>query len=89
MNIRFRKTGKEIKTAISNRRVQLEQRLQQRNASLDSFLEDKPKVRSYLVRSTQPDYGHRSGGYVLYGLSLKNSSSGFGKNAAQQCNLPL
>jgi hypothetical protein len=67
MNLRFRKTGKEIKTAISNRRVQLEQRLQQRNTSLDSFLENKPKVRSYLVRSTQPDYGHRAGGYVLYG----------------------
>ena len=67
MNITFRKTGKEIKSAISNRRIQLEQRLKQRNATLDTFLEDKPKVRSYLVRSTRPDYGHGSSGYVLYG----------------------
>jgi hypothetical protein len=67
MNIIFRKTGKEIKAAISNRRIQLEQRLEQRNAVLDAFLKDKAKVRSYLVRSTRPDYGHGSGGYVLYG----------------------
>jgi hypothetical protein len=25
------------------------------------------KVRSYLVRSTRPDYGHNPRGYVLYG----------------------
>lgn len=67
MNIVFRKTGKEIKAAITNRRMQLEQRLKQRNESLDRFLKDIQKVRSYLVRSTRPDYGHGSGGYVLYG----------------------
>lgn len=67
MNIVFRKTGKEIKAAIVNRRSQLEQRLKQRNESLDGFLKDTPKVRSYLVRSTRPDYGHGAGGYVLYG----------------------
>jgi hypothetical protein len=67
MNIVFRKTGKEIKAAITNRRSQLEQRLKQRNDVLDRFLRDKTKVRSYLVRSTRPDYGHGSGGYVLYG----------------------
>ena len=67
MNLVFRKTGKEIKAAITNRRQQLEQRLMQRNQSLDKFLEDTPKVRSYLVRSTRPDYGHGSSGYVLYG----------------------
>lgn len=67
MNIVFRKTGKEIKAAITNRRTQLEQRLKQRNESLDRFLKDTQKVRSYLVRSTRPDYGHGSGGYVLYG----------------------
>jgi hypothetical protein len=67
MNIVFRKTGKEIKAAITNRRSQLEQRLKQRNEVLDRFLRDKTRVRSYLVRSTRPDYGHRAGGYVLYG----------------------
>jgi hypothetical protein len=67
MNIVFRKTGKEIKAAITNRRTQLEQRLKQRNEALDIFLQDTPRVRSYLVRSTRPDYGHGSNGYVLYG----------------------
>lgn len=68
MNIVFRKTGKEIKAAVTNRRTQLEQRLKQRNEALDLFLQDTPKVRSYLVRGTQPDYSHRgSGGYVLAG----------------------
>lgn len=68
MNLVFRKTGKEIKAAITNRHTQLEQRLKQRNESLDMFLKNTSKVRSYLVRSTQPDYGHRgSGGYILFG----------------------
>ena len=68
MNIVFHKTGKEIKAAVTNRRTQLEQRLKQRNEALDMFLKDALKVRSYLVRSTQPDYSHRSsGGYVLFG----------------------
>jgi hypothetical protein len=70
MNLVFRKTGKEIKAAITNRRSQLEQRLKQRNESLDMFLKNTLKVRSYLVRSTQPDYSHRGpGGYVLFGKS--------------------
>ena len=67
MNIMFRKTGKEIKAAITNRRSQLEQRLKQRNDALDKILRDKQKIRSYLVRSTRPDYGHGASGYVLYG----------------------
>ena len=67
MNIVFRKNGKEIKAAITNRRTQLEQRLKQRNEALDTFLKNTPKVRSYLVRSTRPDYGHNSKGYVLLG----------------------
>lgn len=67
MNIVFRKTGKEIKAAITNRRTQLKQRLKQRNEALNIFLKDTQRVRSYLVRSTRPDYGHGSSGYVLYG----------------------
>jgi hypothetical protein len=67
MNIVFRKSGKEIKAAITNRRAQLEQRLKQRNDVLDKFLRDKQKVRSYLLRSTRPDYGHGATGYVLSG----------------------
>jgi len=68
MNVNFKKTGKEIKSAITNRRTELEQRLKKRNEILDSFIKDPKKVRSYLVRSTQPDYGHGpSSGYVLFG----------------------
>jgi len=67
MNIVFRKTGKEIKAAVTNRRIQLEQRLKKRNEALDEFLKDSRKVRSYLIRSTHPDYGHGRVGYVLYG----------------------
>lgn len=67
MNIVFKKTGNEIKSAIKNRRKQLEERLQSRNEALNEFLKDEKKVRSYLIRSTALDYGHRTGGYVLYG----------------------
>lgn len=67
MNIVFRKTGKEIKSAIANRRTQLEQRLKQRNEALNGFLKDTNKVRSYLIRSTHMDYSHGARGYVLYG----------------------
>lgn len=67
MNIVFKKTGKEIKSAISNRRSELEQRLQKRNEALNAFIKDSAKVRSYLVRSTRPDYAHGRIGYVLYG----------------------
>lgn len=67
MDIIFQKTGREIKAAIVNRRAQLEQRLKHRNEVLDNFLKDTPKVLSYLIRSTYPDYGHGRSGYVLYG----------------------
>lgn len=64
----FRKTGKEIKAAIANRRAQLQQRLERRNQALDEFLKDARKVRSYLIRSTEPNWTHRvERGYVLFG----------------------
>jgi hypothetical protein len=49
MNLVFRKAGKEIKAAITNRRQQLEQRLRQRNKSLDKFLKDTP-IGGWLTR---------------------------------------
>ncbi|GAK58600.1 hypothetical protein U27_05574 [Candidatus Vecturithrix granuli] len=67
MHIVFRKAGKEIKAAVTNRRAQLEQRLKHRNEALDHFLNDTQKLRSYLIRSIRPDYGHGQSGYVLYG----------------------
>ncbi len=68
MNIVFKKTGKEIKSAISNRRTQLESRLNSRNTALNEFIQNPEKVRSYLTRNTKPDYSHHGRmGYVLYG----------------------
>ena len=68
MNIVFKKTGKEIKSAISNRRTQLESRLNSRNKTLNDFIQNPEKVRSYLTRNTKPDYSHHGRmGYVLYG----------------------
>ena len=67
-NLVFPKTGKEIKAALANRRTQLEQRLERRDQALDEFLKDTHKVRSYLVRASQPNWGqHGERGYVLYG----------------------
>ena len=67
MNIVFKKTGKEIKSAISNRRTQLESRLNSRNKTLNEFIQNPEKVRSYLTRNTKPDYSHHGRmGYVLY-----------------------
>jgi hypothetical protein len=67
-NLVFPKTGKEIKAALANRRTQLAQRLERRNHALHEFLKDVHKVRSYLVRASQPNWGqHGERGYVLYG----------------------
>jgi len=67
MHLVFRKTGKEIKAALQHRREQLQQRLAKRNQALDAFLADPKKVRSYLVRSSQPTYGHGTRAATLYG----------------------
>jgi hypothetical protein len=60
--IEFHKTGKEIKTAIQKRRDQLQQRLERRNKTLEEFLKDSKKVRSYMVRSSAQNYGGHYGG---------------------------
>jgi prefoldin subunit 5 len=53
---------------LKKRREQLQQRLNGRNQALDKFMKDARKVRSYLVRSSQPNWGHATQrGYVLYG----------------------
>ncbi|KAB8140314.1 hypothetical protein F8S13_24085 [Chloroflexia bacterium SDU3-3] len=66
MELVFKKSGKEIKTALSRRREQLLQRLEKRNQTLDQFLAQTKKVRSYLVRNSQPTYGHGSRAATLY-----------------------
>ena len=66
-NLKFGKTGKEIKVAVQKRRQQLQDRLNKRNQALDEFLKDEGKVRSYIVRQAgaQPGF-HQTRGYVLY-----------------------
>ncbi|MBI5929774.1 MAG: hypothetical protein HY862_10725 [Chloroflexi bacterium] len=67
-NLRFQKTGREIKLAIQKRRAGLVARLEKRNEALKEFLKDSRRVRSYLIRSTEPTYGHgERRGYSLYG----------------------
>ena len=65
----FLKTGKEIKAAISKRIKSLTSRLEKRNVELNKLLEDSKRIRSYVLRNTQSNYGHGgrfSNGAVLY-----------------------
>lgn len=69
IEVTFRKSGKEIKEAITNRIKQLESRLETRNKSLSEFMKDKNKLRSYLVRSSLPywESHSRDGKKTLFG----------------------
>ena len=67
MELAFNKTGLEIKTAIRQRRSQLEERLAKRNLALSAFMADGSKLRSYLVRHAPSNWGHGREGYVLSG----------------------
>lgn len=67
MRVTFNKSGKEIKAALQQRRTQLRQRLERRNAALDEFMRDSRKVRSYLIRSSETNYGHGRNPSPLYG----------------------
>ena len=66
VEIKFRKNGKEIKAAIGSRMSQLRERLAKRNATLDDFMRDARKVRSFLLRSTVSNYGHARHPAALY-----------------------
>src|SRR5262245_15446996 len=59
----FIKTGAEIKQALQRRISDLEARLAKRNASLDALLDDKSRLRAYLVR--QPNMVHTGGQAML------------------------
>jgi hypothetical protein len=54
----FKKTGAQIKDAARRRIADLEQRLAKRNGQLDSFMEDRQLLRSYLVREPDNDWPH-------------------------------
>jgi hypothetical protein len=60
LELTFSKTGAEIKVAIGRRIEQLQSRLNARNRELERLMEDKKRLRSYLVRSTEQSWGsHR------------------------------
>ena len=84
MELRFRKTGKEIKQAVGSRVAKLEQRLARRNAALEEFMGDAKRLRSYLVRSAQlPWASHGRGEYALF--SQDDISSEEKEEVAQLC----
>ena len=47
----FRKKGKEFKVVLNKKIAELEARLIKRNAILEDLLNDKKRLRSYLLRS--------------------------------------
>jgi hypothetical protein len=54
--VKFRKTGKEVRTAIGGRVAELRRRLEGRNRELEAVMGNKPLLRSYLVREEQNDF---------------------------------
>ena len=56
--VKFSKTGSEAKAAIAARLTDLGNRLTRRNADLESLMNDKTRLRSFLVRDTTNDYPH-------------------------------
>ncbi len=67
LEIKFRKTGQEIREAVAKRVEQLKARLEHRNAELEKLMGNKAKLRSYLIRSTQSEfYGHGRAPSQLY-----------------------
>jgi hypothetical protein len=63
LNLVFSKTGAEIKQALLRRIRDLEDRLAKRNVVLDALLDDKARLRNYLVR--QPNPIHTGGQAIL------------------------
>lgn len=53
--VKFRKTGREIKVAIGERLAELCRRLTKRNVELEAVMDNRPLLRSYLVRERQND----------------------------------
>jgi uncharacterized membrane-anchored protein YhcB (DUF1043 family) len=58
IGIKFKKNGTEVKQAIALRLGELQKRLDKRNKELEEIMEDKARLRSYLVRDPNNDYPH-------------------------------
>ena len=62
-NVTFKKRGVEVKAAIASRCDALRSRLESRNRTLDELMNNREKLRSYLVLSVEARYGlHESSG---------------------------
>lgn len=84
ISLTFKKAGREIKTAIGVRIDALTSRLERRNRSLEEFMNDRTRVRSYLVRMSYADFRH--GGNMTATLLGKNDISSEEKQEiAQVC----
>lgn len=67
LEITFQKTGLEIREAVAQRIKQLTSRLERRNVELEKLMDNRAKLRSYLIRSTQGEfYGHGRAPSQLY-----------------------
>lgn len=61
----FKKRGSEVKAAIRKRCDQLRARLERRNRTLDDLIDDRKRLRSYLVLSTEHRLGMHEGSSEL------------------------
>lgn len=65
-NLKFKKTGKEIKQAVSVRLSELKSRLEKRDADLSRFTKDETRLRSYLIRSANQQLHRVDPDPILY-----------------------
>jgi hypothetical protein len=76
VELTFKKGGKEIKQAIAKKFEQLQFRLDKRNEYLDGFLDDRKKVRSFLVRSNTAQWSEHYRGFAPFHPKGDISSEG-------------
>lgn len=61
-NSQFKKTGEEFKKILKKKIGELQMRLAKRNEILEGLLNDRKRLRSYLLRSANPNFN--GGGHV-------------------------
>ena len=61
LELTFPKSGAEIREAIGRRLEQLQARLTRRSEQLDELMNDRKRLRSYLIRSSEQPWGHNVG----------------------------
>jgi hypothetical protein len=58
LELTFPKSGAEIREAIGRRLEQLQARLTRRSRQLDELMDDRQRLRSYLIRSIEQPWAH-------------------------------